>query len=440
MTVDEQPTPGEPKTDMVPVPLAESDPGHDLAISVTNEGMLVDGHPDVVERYINKIKEAAGQLVDVANVSKGALGNAAAAAVGAAAMFAQHGQFVQLSARSMEAIRAGNLMPGDPGFYRMTTVDNAGQFLQQLQWRQVSLGPTEMVSVQMIAVQMALKMAIAEVNDSISRVEGKVESILKLVEANRIGDVKGHHATVERMARNLDNNGALPATDWQSIAALGPDLIVTVERLRAHALRTLDDFDTSRPVQERAEILRQAVEENRLGETLNLLVVAEESLNNWQRLRLARVQDVEPEHREQVVADAFDLLATQVAEDGKLYARAAEVLESYRRTNRIDGFRYWSVRDVAKHSKQLQDDLDAFARARRHQIAQWQDLNTPSVRDAAGHVLAVAGDYAGRALNAASERIASVTSLLPEEGHAKGKETVRRTKRFPRFQRGEDQS
>ncbi|KUI09914.1 hypothetical protein AU190_05745 [Mycolicibacterium acapulense] len=440
MAVDEEPTPDEPKIEMVPAPSVESDTGHDLAISVTDEGMLVDGRPDVVERYIDRVKEAAGQLVDVANVTKGALGNAAAAAAGAASIFAQHGQFVQLSARSMEAIRAGNLMPGDPGFYRMTTVDNAGQFLQQLQWRPVSLGPTEMLSVQMIAVQMALKMAIAEVNDSISRVEGKVESVLKLVEANRIGDVKGHHATVERMARNLDNGGALPATDWQSIAALGPDLIVTVERLRAHALRTLDDFDASRPVQERAEILRQAVEENRLGETLNLLVVAEESLNKWQRLRLARVQDVEPEHREQVVADAFDLLATQVAEDGQLYARAAEVLESYRRTNRIDGFRYWSVRDVAKHSKQLQDDLDAFARARRHQLAQWQDFSTPSVRDAAGHVLAVAGDYAGRALNAANERITSATGLWSDEGDAKHKEAVRRTKRLPRFRRGDGES
>ncbi|MGE2718452.1 hypothetical protein [Mycolicibacterium celeriflavum] len=440
MAIDEQPTPDEPTTDMVPVPQAEFGPGQDLAISVTNEGMLVAGRPDVVDRYINKIKEAAGQLVDVANVSKGALGNAAAVAVGAVSTFAQHGQFVQLSAKSMEAIRAGNLMAGDPGFYRMTTVDNAGQFLQQLQWRPVSLGPTEMLSVQMIAAQMALKMAIAEVNESISRVEGKVESVLKLVEANRIGDVKGQYATVERMVRNLDNSGALPATDWQSIASLGPDLIVTVERLRAHAVRTLDDFDASKPVQERAEILRRAVEENRLGETLNLLVVAEESLNKWQRLRLARVQDVEPEHREQVVADAFDLLATQVAEDGKLYGRAAEVLETYRRTNRIDGFRYWSVRDVAKHGKQLQDDLDAFARARRHQLAQWQDLSTPTVRDAAGHVLAVAGGYAGRALNAAGERITSVTGLWSEEGDAKDKEAVRRTKRLPRFRRGDRES
>jgi hypothetical protein len=35
-------------------------------------------------------------------------------------------------------------------------------------------------------------------------------------------------------------------------------------------------------------------------------------MNKWQRLRIARVQNVEPEHSQQVIDDAFDLLSTQV--------------------------------------------------------------------------------------------------------------------------------
>lgn len=407
------------------VPASTTEPGQGLAISVTDEGLLVDGPPEAVESYLAKIRDAAGQSVDVAGISKGAVGNLAGLTSGAASLFAQHGQFVQLSAKSMEAIRSGNLIPGEAGFFRMTTVDDAGRFLEQLQWRRVSLGPTEMLSVQMIAVQMALKMAIAEVNDSVKRVEGKVESVLKLVAANRIGDVKGHYATVARMTSSLDGTGALPATDWQSIASLGPDLVVTVESLRAHALSTLDAFDASKPVQERAETLARAVEDNRLGETLNLLIVAEESLNKWQRLRLTRVLDVEPQHRERVLEDIRDLLSTQVAEDGRLYLRALEVLDSYARTNRIDGFRYWSVRDVAKHTKKLQEDLDTFARARRHQLAEWQEHSTPSVWDAASHVMEVAGEYSEPALNAAKEGIASLRNYLSEDDGAKAKEAVR---------------
>lgn len=407
------------------LPAQPTGSSQELAISVTDEGMLVDGPPEAVESYLAKIRAAAGQPVAVAGVSKGAVGNLAGLAGGAASAFAQNGQFVQLSAKSMEAIRSGNLVAGDPGYFRMTTVDGAGQFLEQLQWRRVSLGPTEMLSVQMIAVQMALKMAITEVNDSVKRVEGKVESVLKLVAANRIGDVRGHYSTVERMTSRLDRTGVLPATDWQSIASLGPDLVVTVEGLRAHVMSTLDTFDASQPVQERAETLERAVEDNRLGETLNLLIVAEESLNKWQRLRLARVQDVEPEHREQIVEDAFDLLATQVAEDGRLYLRAAEVLDSYGRTNRIDGFRYWSVRDVAKHTKKLRDDLDSFARARRHQLAEWQEHSTPSVMDAASHVIEVASEYSEPALDAAKEGIANVRNFLSEDDGEKAKQAVR---------------
>lgn len=220
---------------------------------------------------------------------------------------------------------------------------------------------------------------------------------------------------MERAVRNLDRTGALPATDWQSVAALGPELVIAIEKLRAHVALTLKSFDASKPVQDRADTLKKAVVEKSIGETLNLLIVAEESLNKWQRLRLARVQDVEPEHRQQVVADTLDLLASQVAEDGKLYTKAKEVLESYGRTSRIDGFRYWSVRGIAKHIGKLQSDLDAFAKARRHQMAEWEEHKTPSVSDATSHVVEVASGYTNRALSAARSGISAVYQLFSEK-------------------------
>jgi hypothetical protein len=415
-------------SDMVPLGQGDPDSSRELVIAVTAGGMLIDGDLKAVESYLEKIKAVAGQAVDVAGITKGAAGNLAGLAVGAVSAFAQNGQFVQLSERSMQAIRNGNLIQGDAGFFRMTTISDGGKFLEQLQWRPVSLGPTQMVSIQMIAVQMTLKMAIAEVDESVRRVEGKVESVLKLVEANRVGDVRGHYAAVDRMVRNLDSTGILTATDWDSIAPLRTDLEVVIERLRAHVAETLESFDASKPVQERAEVLKKAVEDKSLGETLNLLVLAEESMNKWQRLRIARVQDVEPEHSQQVIDDAFDLLSTQVAEDGKLYSRAMEVLETYSRTDRIDGFRFWSVRDVAKHSKKLRDDLDAFARARRHQLAEWEELSTPTVGDAASRVIEVADDYSDRALEAAKETIANVGNFFSGDGEAKRKAVIRRAK------------
>lgn len=123
-------------------------------------------------------------------------------------------------------------------------------------------------------------------------------------------------------------------------------------------------------------------------------------MNKWQRLRIARVQDVEPEHAQQV-DDAFDLLAAQVAEDGKLYTRAREVLDTYRRTDRIDGFRYWSVRDVAKHSRKI--SMPSPRRGVTNLMNGKRSVPLPS-RTRALHVIDVADEYTDRALGTARDR------------------------------------
>ena len=82
----------------------------ELVISITQEGLLVDGDPESVLSYLDQIKATAGHLVDIADVTKGAVGTFAGLAVGVASVFAQNAQFVQLSAKSMEAIRTGGAL------------------------------------------------------------------------------------------------------------------------------------------------------------------------------------------------------------------------------------------------------------------------------------------------------------------------------------------
>jgi hypothetical protein len=104
-------------------------------------------------------------------------------------------------------------------------------------------------------------------------------------------DVLGTHLSIRRATDFLDKDGVLPDADWEALASLGPALNVTVEQLRNHVSRILDSFDPDLPVQDRATKLCAAVEGKQLGETLSLLVVAEDSLYRWQLLRLARVGD-----------------------------------------------------------------------------------------------------------------------------------------------------
>lgn len=319
---------------------------------------------------------------------------------------------MQLHPSSIEAVREGHLIPGTDGFFRMMTRGADNKFLHQLQWKPADVSPTQLMSVQMIAVQLALKAAVGKITDAIQRVEGKVDELLRLAHASRSGDVLADRIALDRMVHYLETHGVLTDADWDSIASTGPALNRTVERLRQHAQRTLKAFDADLTLRARAGLIQQAVADNRLGGTLNLLVVAEESLYKWQRLRIARVEATQPEHLQTVLDDARELLARQMTEDGELYQRAREVLENISRTETTDGFWFWAVDGLKRDLPTLREDLDRFAHARRAQASDWDDLYAPSLADAASYALGKAADGASKALNAAGSGISRVSSFV----------------------------
>jgi hypothetical protein len=275
------------------------------------------------------------------------------------------------------------------------------------------------MSVQMVAVQLALKSAIVEVENSVRRVEGKVEQVLQLAHADRAGNVLGTNTIVARKVSYLEKHGSLPNADWDAVAGLGPALNVTVEQLRNHVTLVLESLDPKLPVQDRADKLQAAVDDSLIGETLSLLVVAEESLYKWQRLRLARVEASQPDHLPQVIQDARELLTYQLAEDAKLYQLAHRVIDDVAKTNKIDGFRFNAVRGLTRDRDRLKVDLDAFARARRHQVDVWTAMEAPSVRDAVDAAVDLARPAARKALAAAGQGLMNLSDLLGERAGEK---------------------
>ena len=200
----------------------------EIAISIQSEGLLIAGDPTEIEGYIERIRDAAGHAIGVAGVDKATLGNATGLAAGAASFLGQSAKFVQLHPDSVKAIQQHELISGTDGFYRMMTRGADKKFVSQLQWKKADLSPTRMLSLQMIAVQLALKSAIAEVEESVRRVEGKVEEVLRLAHANRSGDVLGDRVTIDRMVAYLDRHGSFSDADWDAIAGIGPALNRTV--------------------------------------------------------------------------------------------------------------------------------------------------------------------------------------------------------------------
>jgi hypothetical protein len=390
----------------------------EVEVSLQTDGLLVGGDPEAVEAYLSRLRIVAGKTMRVVGIDKSSLSNTAGLAAGAAAFLADAGKYVQLHPDSVEALRIGNWIPGTEGFFRMMTRGQDGLFLQQLQWRPAPIAPPQLMAMQLVATQVALKSAIAEVEEAVRRVEGKVDSLLQLAQASRAGDVLGSHLAINRAADFLEKHGSVPDADWDSLASLGPAMSVAVEQLRNHVSRLLTTFDFDLPVQDRADKLRNTVEDNRLGESLSLLIVAEQSLYQWQRLRIARVEATQPEHLQRVINDARELLAHQLAEDGEIYRTAKDLLDRFAKPEAIEGFRVFSVRALAKQRAVLRDELDRFAEARRHQVEEWEAVEVPGVLDAAAAVLDAAGDSALKAVSAAGQGLIRLGEYLTEKSKA----------------------
>jgi hypothetical protein len=384
----------------------------EVIVSLQDEALLLGGDPAAVESYLTRLRAIAGQAMRVAVIDGASLANAASRLAGLTSLLADSGKYVQLHSDSLNALKDGDLIPGSDGFFRLTTLAEGGPFLAQLQWRPAVLGPEAMMSAQMIAVQMALKYAIAQVEDAVRRVEDRVELVLEVARAQRAGDVLGNNLTISRMVDSLEKYGSLPDAYWDSVAVLGPALNVTVEQLRNHVVRILASLDHTLAVQHRAEKLRNANDDNRLGDALSLLVVAEESLHKWQRLNLARIESTQPEHLLRAIDEARELIDHHLREDVHIYRNAKEILDRFAKPEAIDGFRFLSVRELAKHSCALRDELDNFAEARQHQVETWEDFHIPSLLDAAYATIEAAGTITNRALVFVGRRLAGLGAPL----------------------------
>ena len=396
----------------------------EVVVSLHDEALLLGGDPAAVESYLTRLRAVAGQAVRVAGIDGATLRNAASGLAAVASLLADTGKYVQLHRDSLGALKDGDLIPGSDGVFWLTTLAGEGQLLAPLQWRPAGLGPEAMLSAQMIAVQMALKSAVAQVEDAVRRVEDKVELVLEVARAQRAGDVLGNNLALSRMVNSLDKYGSLPDAYWDSVAALGPALNVTVEQLRNHVSRILASFDDNLPVQQRAAKLRNATNDNRLGDALSLLVVAEESLHKWQRLNLARIESTQPEQLLRAIDEARELVDHHLGEDVDIYRNATEILDRFAKSEAIDGFRFSSVRELAQRRRALRDEFDSFAKARQHQVETSEDFHIPSLLDAAVATIEVAATTTNRVLAAVGRGLVCLGAQLAEP--LRGKSTEER--------------
>lgn len=367
--------------------------GSEVVVAEDPNGALVIGDDTAVAEFVARWQAEGAEIVarsDVTGVSRAAAISKAAdlGAVGATAV-----HYVRLR-------KTVGAATGETAVIRKMVTGANGKIISNKAINPATLARTNpATNLGVIAVRAALAQAVEEITEAVQRVEGKTDDVLRLANADRTGDVNGHYRLLRRRAAQLDEGARLTDTDWSTVASLGPALEVGVERLRAYATRLVGDLPAGLKADERAERLDKAVREGKLGETLRLLIVAEQSLYLWQRLQVERVQRSEPEHLDQAIAGAHAALAEHLNADAELIEQLRAVLGEYGVLQPLEFYRKLSGSKLRKHVGELRGDLDYFVRARGIQLSNWDPLVAPTARDAIGVVQAKAVD-SGRALRA----------------------------------------
>ena len=358
-----------------------TDPSDGVVALVDHGGILVSGRPELVDGLVARLTDVQGARSR--RMSAADLAMAASSAV--AAERTSH-DYVKLSPNSWDLLRRHGAIPGEDGYFRMFVQDGTKKIAGQLQWDRVTLGAEQALSLQVSAVGLALRAAILDVQQSVERVEAKLDHVTKLLRAGRRGDALGDHRTLTTLVERVRRSGQMSVTDWTSIAPMGPEIGRDLEGLRAHIRTLLERENLGRTTWGRAGVAEQLLDEDWLAETLALLAVVEHNFAMWQELRLAHVRQAENQHLIDTIADANSQLQSQRQSDQQLLdglvAFATEVADP----RLLDGLDPLNANRLVRARNELDQLVRSFADQR---LLDAEPLDTepfPKFRDSARHL------------------------------------------------------
>jgi hypothetical protein len=294
--------------------------------------------------------------------------------------------YVKLSPNSWDLLRQHGAIPGEDGYFRMFVHDGAKKIAGQLQWDKVQFGAEQALALQVSAVGLALRAAILDVQQSVERVEAKLDQVTKLLRAGRRGDALGDHRTLTTLVERVRRSGQMSGADWASIAPMGPEIGRELEGLRAHIRSLLVRDDLGRTTWGRAGVAEHLLDEDWLAETLALLAVVEHNFAMWQELRLAHVKQDETWHLLDTVADANSQLQSQRQSDQQvlnaLVAFATEVADP----RLLDGLDPLNASRLVRARNELELLVQSFANQRLLDAEPLDSEPFPKFLDSARHL------------------------------------------------------
>jgi hypothetical protein len=331
-----------------------------LEIFTSGSGMIVEGSPTAVSAFVDQMLDATKE---VGGRSRHFVADGVQVAANISAFRQTHREYFEFSERARKLLKEHGAIATKDGYYR-SFVHNGREFAGNLDWKSVHLGPEQALSLQAAAGQLALRAAIKEVTVALERIEGKIDKLADLAEAERLGAVAADRATLQPLVDRVRSSGKLSSTDWATVASLGPWIARDVETLRAYILRQLKDVKDSSLVRSRAREAEDLTD-RLLRESIALLVVAEQNYALWQELRLAHAVNHEPAAIAAVTSDIHQQLAALTQADQGLVNMLQDVADRLASPTGYEGLAPLQKRRLRKHIGRL-DEMGRWFCEQRH--------------------------------------------------------------------------
>lgn len=365
-------------------------PGEVLLFEDEDGGLLVRGDAAAVDA-------ALAQLLAPADLEKRRstahlAPDAASAAAGAAALVATTQEYLRPTAESLEKMRR-NVPQFKDGALRGYVKDGAGHFAGDLFFEKVTFGPEQALALQTLAVSMALRTAIANVEAAVDRVDAKVSDLQRHLKAQDVGDIVGTYRHLDSLVTAAADQGYLIGADWDDIASAGRDLKRWLEKLRTYATLTVHAIEVGDRLPKREAAVKALSDPHGMAGLLQLILIGEQALHLWEYLRLERVREAEPDRVDAALTTARHTLRDQRALDETLVAAAVTHLEKVRTIRPFEIHHLLSIPDMEIASNRAFDALQDFAQAARAPVPDIaRDLHRPALSDARAEAKRKAGD------------------------------------------------
>lgn len=364
----------------------------------SDEGrFLVTGEPGAVDEFVARLEpERRMRISDVGPVADGLA--AVASLFGVAQQVGSVGK-VYAEIKPEHAAVLSNGIADAQGWISPMLRGSSGKITGHAKFKPVTGPPGGAMPAATLIAIAAVRLAIEEVKDAVEEVARDVADLRRVVEAAEVGNLAGVYRVLANARVQADIAGSINQATWDAVAPHEVTVQQSADRLRAYLRRTIEALPLAGDLGERYDEAKRLRDEEVLGRTLKLLVLAEQSRLLWRSLKLEQVRRTEPAALDSEAEAAKSMLAENAEADRRLIANLHEALTKLGKVSALDGVRLKLKSRLPEITADLRNDVETFAHQRQQLIDAWSPDPTPTIRDAVKHVGSAAREVARGAGN-----------------------------------------